>query len=78
MMTDRPELDLVSGAVEQDGRAPDDEAQELRQAGFYMVDAVPIERDKIGRLYVQQAKFEAGLVLFPRGAPFSKESAVPR
>ena len=36
-------------------------AQELRQAGFYMVDHIPIERDKIGRLYVQQAKFEAGL-----------------
>jgi predicted phage terminase large subunit-like protein len=31
---------------------------------------VPIERDKIGRLYVNQAKFEAGLVLFPKGAPF--------
>ena len=27
---------------------------------------VPIERDKIGRLYVHQAKFEAGLVLFPK------------
>jgi predicted phage terminase large subunit-like protein len=31
---------------------------------------VPIERDKIGRLYVHQAKFEAGLVLFPRDASF--------
>jgi predicted phage terminase large subunit-like protein len=31
---------------------------------------IPIERDKIGRLYIHQAKFEAGLVLFPRGAPF--------
>ena len=34
---------------------------------------VPIERDKIGRLYVNQAKFEAGLVLFPKGAPFLPE-----
>src|SRR6266536_761776 len=36
-------------------------AQELREAGLYIVDSIPIERDKIGRLYVQQAKFEAGL-----------------
>ncbi len=48
-------------------------AQELRQAGFYLVDPIPIEHDKIGRMYVQQAKFEAGLVLFPRGAPFLPE-----
>ena len=34
---------------------------------------VPIERDKIGRLYVHQAKFEAGLVLFPKNAPFLPE-----
>jgi predicted phage terminase large subunit-like protein len=34
---------------------------------------VPIERDKIGRLYVNQAKFEAGRVLFPKGAPFLPE-----
>jgi predicted phage terminase large subunit-like protein len=34
------------------------------------VKLVPIERDKIGRLYVNQAKFEAGLVLFPKDAPF--------
>ena len=34
---------------------------------------VPIERDKIGRLYVNQAKFEAGLVLFPKNAPFLPE-----
>jgi predicted phage terminase large subunit-like protein len=44
--------------------------QDLREAGFYSADPVPVERDKIGRLYIQQAKFEAGLVLFPRGAPF--------
>jgi predicted phage terminase large subunit-like protein len=46
-------------------------AQELK--GIYFggrVQLVPIERDKIGRLYVNQAKFEAGLVLFPKGATF--------
>ncbi len=31
---------------------------------------MPIERDKQGRLFVHQAKFEGGLVLFPRKAPF--------
>ena len=45
-------------------------AQELRQAGTFAVRPIPVERDKIGRLYVQQAKFEAGLVLFPKGARF--------
>jgi predicted phage terminase large subunit-like protein len=45
-------------------------AQELRQGGMFPVRPIPVERDKIGRLYVQQAKFEAGLVLFPRAAPF--------
>jgi predicted phage terminase large subunit-like protein len=48
-------------------------AQELRQAGAYSVKAVPIDRDKMGRLYLQQAKFEAGLVLFPKGAKFLGE-----
>jgi phage terminase large subunit-like protein len=38
------------------------------------VKLVPMERDKIGRLYVHQAKFEAGLVHFPRGAAFSRNS----
>jgi len=47
--------------------------QELREAGLYSANPIPIERDKVGRLYVQQAKFEAGLVLFPRGAPFLPE-----
>jgi len=40
-------------------------AQELRQAGTFVVKPIPVERDKVGRLYVQQAKFEAGLVQFP-------------
>ena len=49
-------------------------AQEFRR--IYLdgaVRLVPIHRDKIGRLYVNQAKFEAGLVLFPKGAPFLPE-----
>lgn len=45
-------------------------AQELRQSGIYTVKPVPVERDKLGRLFVHQAKFEGGLVLFPRKAPF--------
>jgi predicted phage terminase large subunit-like protein len=44
--------------------------QELRQAGIYATAPVPVERDKIGRMYLQQAKFEAGQVLFPKGAHF--------
>ena len=44
-------------------------AQELEDA-HYPVTAIPVEHDKIGRLYVQQAKFAAGLVLFPRHASF--------
>lgn len=45
-------------------------AQELRQAGTYSVKPIQVAHDKVGRLYVQQAKFEAGLVHFPKGAPF--------
>jgi predicted phage terminase large subunit-like protein len=45
-------------------------AQELRQAGTFVVKAIPIDRDKVGRLWLQQAKFEAGLVHFPRSAPW--------
>jgi predicted phage terminase large subunit-like protein len=49
-------------------------AQELKSIHFGgAVRLVSIERDKIGRLYVHQAKFEAGLVLFPKGAPFLAE-----
>jgi predicted phage terminase large subunit-like protein len=48
--------------------------QELKKSYFDgSVRLVPIERDKIGRLYVHQAKFEAGLVLFPKNAPFLPE-----
>ena len=40
-------------------------AQELRRAGIYAVQSVPVEHDKKARLYVQQGKFAAGQVLFP-------------
>jgi predicted phage terminase large subunit-like protein len=49
-------------------------AQELKKSFFDgSVRLVPIARDKIGRLYVHQGKFEAGLVLFPKNAPFLPE-----
>jgi predicted phage terminase large subunit-like protein len=49
-------------------------AQELTSVYFGGgVQLVPIERDKIGRLYVNQAKFAAGLVLFPKEAPYMPE-----
>jgi predicted phage terminase large subunit-like protein len=49
-------------------------AQELKKIYFdASVRLVPIERDKIGRLYVNQAKFEAGRVLFPKNAAFLPE-----
>jgi predicted phage terminase large subunit-like protein len=38
-----------------------------------VIKLVPIERDKIGRLYVHQAKFEGGFVHFPKGAAFLPE-----
>jgi predicted phage terminase large subunit-like protein len=45
-------------------------AQDLKKAGQYAVRPVTPEKDKVTRLYVQQAKFEAGQVLFPRNASF--------
>ena len=46
-------------------------AQELNTAYRHgVVVPIPIEHDKVGRLYVQQAKFAGGLVLFPRNAHF--------
>ena len=45
-------------------------AQELRGLIRRAVRLVSVERDKVGRLYVEQAKFEAGLVHFPKGTPF--------
>jgi predicted phage terminase large subunit-like protein len=48
-------------------------AQELSNSLRATVKAVPVERDKISRLYLQQAKFEAGRVHVPRGASFLPE-----
>ncbi len=48
-------------------------AQELRKVHRSVVEPIPVHRDKIGRLYVQQAKFAAGLVHFPKGASFLPE-----
>ncbi|WP_027524844.1 phage terminase large subunit [Bradyrhizobium sp. Ec3.3] len=45
-------------------------AQELRDKTDCFVNPIKIDHDKIGRLYVQQAKFAAGRVLLPRNAPF--------
>ena len=43
-------------------------AQELKETLDYYINPIPIHRDKIGRLYVQQGKFSAGRVHFPSGA----------
>ena len=45
-------------------------AQELGEIGNHAITPVPVEHDKVGRLYVQQGKFAAGRVLFPRNAHF--------
>jgi predicted phage terminase large subunit-like protein len=47
--------------------------QELRRMRQWAIRLVPVEHDKVGRVYVQQGKFEAGQVLFPRGARFLSE-----
>ena len=48
-------------------------AQELKKILTRPVKPISVDRDKVGRLYVHQAKFEAGLVLFPERAPFLPE-----
>jgi predicted phage terminase large subunit-like protein len=48
-------------------------AQELREKGDFFIIPKKIEHDKQGRLYVQQAKFAAGRVWFPKDAPFLSE-----
>lgn len=48
-------------------------AQELRDKTDCFVNPVKIDHDKVGRLYVQQGKFAAGRVMFPRNAPFLAE-----
>lgn len=48
-------------------------AQDLKRMEQWAARLVKVEHDKIGRLYVQQGKFEAGKVLLPRNAPFLRE-----
>jgi predicted phage terminase large subunit-like protein len=48
-------------------------AQELKKLVKQPIKPISVEHDKVGRLYVNQHKFEAGLVLFPEGAPFLPE-----
>jgi len=48
-------------------------AQELRDNAYCYVYPIKIDHDKVGRLYVQQGKFAAGRVWFPRNAPFLPE-----
>jgi predicted phage terminase large subunit-like protein len=48
-------------------------AQELKSILRRPVKLVAIEHNKVIRLYVQQQKFAAGLVRFPKGAPFMVE-----
>jgi predicted phage terminase large subunit-like protein len=48
-------------------------AQELKPMLRRPVELVKIEHNKAIRLYVQQQKFAAGLVRFPKGASFMPE-----
>jgi predicted phage terminase large subunit-like protein len=48
-------------------------AQELRDNANCYVNPIKIDHDKVGRLYVQQGKFAAGRVWFPRNARFLPE-----
>jgi hypothetical protein len=48
-------------------------AQELSKMQHRVVKPIPVERDKVGRLFVEQQKFVAGLVHFPKGAAFLPE-----
>jgi predicted phage terminase large subunit-like protein len=64
----KPDKVLIEDACTGTALAPD-----LRPHLRSSVKLVPIDRDKTGRLYIQQAKFEAGRVLFPRGASFLPE-----
>jgi predicted phage terminase large subunit-like protein len=64
-----PEFVLIEDAST--GTALGQDLQELHKKHFRLsIRLVPIERDKIARLFVHQAKFERGEVLFPRNADF--------
>lgn len=45
-------------------------AQEMKAMGQFRVKPIPVEHDKRTRLFVQTAKFEAGLVYFPKDAAY--------
>lgn len=48
-------------------------AADLQEDYRYAVKLIPVERDKEARLYVHQAKFEAGLVQFLRNATWLRD-----
>lgn len=47
--------------------------QELRQILHRRIEAIKVDRDKVGRMYVQSDKFSDGYVFFPRNAAFLAE-----
>jgi predicted phage terminase large subunit-like protein len=47
--------------------------QEMKQEGNFKMQAVKVEHDKVTRMWLQQAKFEAGLVHFPRSETWLKD-----
>ncbi len=64
-----PEFVLIEDAST--GTALGQELEKLHSSHFRLsIRLVPIERDKIARLFVHQAKFERGEVLFPKNATF--------
>jgi predicted phage terminase large subunit-like protein len=63
-----PEFVLIEDAST--GTALGQELQLQKERFRLSIRPVPIERDKIARLFVHQAKFERGEVLFPRNADF--------
>jgi predicted phage terminase large subunit-like protein len=64
----KPQAVLIENASTGMALAPD-----LKPHLKTPVKLVSVDNDKRGRLYVQQAKFEAGLVHFPKGARFLPE-----
>lgn len=69
-LADRHEPDVILIEDASTGTAL---AEDLQEHHRYAVQLVPVERDKEARLYVHQAKFEAGLVHFPKDAPWLRE-----
>jgi predicted phage terminase large subunit-like protein len=45
-------------------------AQELRKIVPFVVKSIPVEMDKVNRLFVQQGKFASGRVHFPKDASY--------